>query len=246
MFTLPNVIGIAAVVAAFLGAIVLLVFLAKRSTHLRTEALARFAAENGFTYVEQLPGGTPPAIDLRKRVYATEAARTFLQQFGDCALFTNGTWRNVRNIIAGRKNGFEWIIFDYQHWTEGKGQAESEVVQETCVVVRAQRAIGWLSIEPKLPVVGTLMTRFGHHDILQTGDPEFDGKFLVRSANAQQAREVLSPPVREYLLGLYNGPKRWYRHMHVYNDLVIVSEACATVPHVSDMMDIAARFVALA
>lgn len=233
-------------VVGFLGLVVLIFSVSMRASTNRRRDLARCATLHGFTYIRRLPGGKPPLLDIRGRVYASPAVEAFLQQFGDCRLFSNGSWRDVQNVMIGYRDGQEWTIFDYSHWSEGRGQQESEVVDVTCVVLRARHGLGRFSVEPKLVLLGALAALADPRGIVKTGDGAFDAKFIVRAVNTAVVPFALTDAVRQFLLGLYHGPRRWYRQLYVHDTWVIVTESRASAPHIEDMMEIAAEFARLA
>jgi len=227
------------VAAGCVGLIVFVVALALRWNRVRQNQLAQFAASNGWPYSERLPHGRPPAIDIRRRVYATQAAEDFLQRFGGCPLFNSGSWRDVQNIMEGRKGNRNWVVFDYSFWREQR-QAEAERVEATCVVLDMPKEMPAFSVEPRLPFIGALMEWYDSSDLVDTGDAEFDKRFITRSIDPARARGSLGPAVRTYLKGLCHGSKRYYRQLHVERNMVIVSETCAPAKHLEAMMEIAA------
>jgi len=214
------------VASGAVGLIAFVVVLALRWNRVRRTRLARFAASNGWPFLERLPHGRPPAIDIRRRVYATPAAEEFLQRFGECSLFNSGSWRDVQNIMEGSTSKGNWLVFDYSFWREQR-QAEAERVEVTCVVLDMPKEMPAFSVEPRLPIIGALMERLDASDVVETGDAEFDKRFITRSIDPARALESLGPAVRTYLKGLCHGSKRYYRQLHVERNMVIVSETCA-------------------
>jgi hypothetical protein len=145
--------------------------------------------------------------------------------------------------MCGRRWNRDWWIFDYHRWLESR-LSESQRQQTTCVVARATRHLGSLSIEPKIPLLGRVMAAVEPHGLIEFADPEFDDKFLVRSPNPQDAFALLQPPLRQYLLSLWHGPERWYRVAHVHEDiLLIVESGSASVKHIGKMMEMARCFL---
>ncbi|MBN2308548.1 MAG: hypothetical protein JXR94_06225 [Candidatus Hydrogenedentes bacterium] len=231
--------GFAAIVATFFGLMAAVVWAAVRFNRARRRGMASFARCRGFAYQQHLPGGRRPAFDLHERLYASESARTYLLQFGDCPLFNAGTWRNVSNVMSGTAGNCECAIFDYSHWTEARGQAEHEIVQVTCVALFAERSLGRFSVEPRLPLLGPLMAAAKPGDIVCTGYGDFDAKFIVRSVDPVAAQRHLTGPLRACLLSLEQGRNRYYRQLHVHDRAVVVSEISAPARHLPVMIEIA-------
>jgi len=235
---------VVAVFGAFFLVVVLpaaLITVARSRT--RNHRLAAFASSMGFSYCRALPGDVHPLVVSGNRVYQSAAAESFLRQFGGCPFFDCGSYRGVANVIHGRRWNRDWLIFDYHHWTESR-HSGSEPQHATCVAARTGQNLGRLSIEPRLPLLGPLMALVEPYDLVELGDPEFDAKFLVRSADPRDAPALLQPPVRQYLLSLWHSPAGWYRVAYVQdNTLVIVESSFASVKHIGKMMEIARCFL---
>ncbi|HEY0867910.1 MAG TPA: hypothetical protein VGE01_11040, partial [Fimbriimonas sp.] len=107
-------------VLAFIGFVVLIVFLAiyaKKKEEERRAALAAFAAANGFQYVagslsDTLPGGFMENLFGDRS--GTDENR-FVSRFQGFHPFGQGHSPEVKNLIYGRKDELDWAIFDYSY-----------------------------------------------------------------------------------------------------------------------------------
>ena len=237
-------LAVAAIFGLFLLLVIMPVIVIFRAhQRARDKAVAEFARSIGMSHAPALPGEHRNLIASGGRPWQSAQAELFLRPFLACPLFGSGSNRGVENIISGTRWGLSWLIFDYRRRT-GARHSQRERDQRTCVIVSCGRQLGSLSIEPRIPLIGRLMTMVNPRDVIQTGEPEFDSRFIVRATDRSAAMRVLRPPMRRYLLSLYRGPRKWYRMAWTTgNSLIVAESGRASARHVADMMEIARGFV---
>lgn len=199
---------------------VLAVWLMKRRR--RQEILSEWSTRIGFSYEATLSAGE-------------NSRDVLLAPLRMSGLLKELTKLMVRNIMRGRFEGHEWLIFDMQGWRKYR-YAESDPIQWTVTIMLTEEYFPTLHIEPVVPMFSRL-----HPDrssAIKTGDKEFNRHFMVFGKRLS-AEHILNQDLREYLLGLTRASKRWYRHLYLHDNMIIVVEATLAPPrHIEDMIKI--------
>lgn len=240
-------------VACILAAIALVIFAARRRRQARDRDLAALAAALHFTYTPRLAGASPMVVEVDKP-FRSDAVGAFLAQFAGCPVFAHGTCRDVGNVLSSTRAEGEYLVFDYDYHSADSPD-DPGVIRTTCVCIRPaavdgrhlpSRRSGRLQLEPRIPVVSSLMSHAPGDPAVATGHGDFDDHFVVRAANAHEVQVLLTPAIRQYLLSLWHSPARWYRHCCIHDDLIIITEAGhAPAAHVKAMIQIAGQLLEL-
>ena len=140
----------------------------------------------------------------------------------------------VRNIMRGRFESHEFLIFDVHAWREHT-LSESECIQWTVTIMLTEEHFPTLHIEPVVPAFSLL-----HPDrqSVKTQDEEFDRRFMVFGERSP-VEHLLHQNLRNYLLGLTYTPERWYRHLYLHDNMIFLIEGTLAPPrHIEDMIRI--------
>ncbi len=148
--------------------------------HRRGQALAAFAAAQGWSYVDEVPG--------------------FVNRWsGDP--FGNGDHRRTSNAIRGLYDGLEMIAFEYSyqtHSTDSKGSRSTTTHRYSVVGLLTQTPLPGLGVSPE----GGISRMFGRlfNTDIQLESEEFNRAFTVTSDDRKFASAVLHPRTMEALL----------------------------------------------
>ncbi len=148
--------------------------------HKRTQALAAFAAAQGWTYVDE--------------------ARGFVNRWsGDP--FGDGDHRRTDNAIRGLYDGLEMIAFEYSYQTQSTdsdGKRSTTTHRYSVVALLTQTALPGLGISPE----GGISRMFGRlfNTDIQLESEEFNRAFTVTSDDRKFASAVLHPRTMQALL----------------------------------------------
>ncbi len=111
----------------------------------------------------------------------------------DFHLFTTGHSKEFHNILRGRTDGKDVLIFDYRYVTGG-GKTQS-THQQTVAAFRLDGAhLPSFQLQPE-NLLHRLSALFGYQDIDFPEHPEFSRRYLLRGQNEAAVRAFFSPPV---------------------------------------------------
>lgn len=162
--------GFAALIAAF-------TVISAKVEKRRREALRATAAQLGLEFAE--------------------TDQTGLQSgFSGFSLFRHGSSRRIRNIVYGRVEGVEVILFDYSY-TTGSGKNRHTSHQTVGFFQSDTLGLPEFVARPEgmFDKIGQV---FGYQDIDLPMHPEFSRKFILRGANEAAIRRAFTPGVARF------------------------------------------------
>ena len=219
-------------VLALVGALVFF-----RARQRRACTLLAFARDAGLEFSARPPLAGAPECDRRR--YADPRDAALLGFLEPCPFTRHWTSMSARNILQGGPAGERWMILDVSAWQQAGPMADCEAVQCTVVALLRPSHPAGLSVEPRLPGLSRLAVGHAGRPPVLTGDPAFDARFVVRAGDAGVPATVLPAQVRQFLVDLHQHPSRWYRHLCILDDSLVLCEATpAPVERVRDMMEI--------
>ena len=179
--------GFVLLVVAVVAVAVVVAWLGRRAEAKRRAALAAFAVNNGWRFVD--------ADDS----YCTR---------WHGPPFDAGDHRRARNVLAGTHRGRPMVAFDYSyqtHSTDSQGHRHTTTHSYTVCTLGLPAPVPGLSVTPE-----SLLTRvgeaFGFSDI-QLESEDFNRRFRVRAPDPKFAYDVLSPRTMQLLLS--RPAERW-------------------------------------
>jgi hypothetical protein len=147
------------------------------------EAMARLAAELGLTYYRDDPWDIP-------------------ERYSRFDLFQEGHSRKASNVLAGRADGREVIVCDYQYST-GSGKNQTTHYCQAAIValpITAPR----LSLRRET-VLDRIASWVGHDDI-NFESAEFSRRYYVKCEEPKFAYDIFHVRLIEYLLACGQAP----------------------------------------
>ncbi len=128
--------------------------------------------------------------------FTPEAAEVLRAEFARLRLFTLGHGRKAKNLLRGRVEHEEALVFDYRYST-GSGKNQSTHRQTVAVLSLGSRAaLPEFELRPE-NVFHKLGTAFGYQDIDFPDSPGFSSHFLVRGKDESAVRALLDGTVIE-------------------------------------------------
>jgi hypothetical protein len=172
---------IALIFVAFIALFIFGVIQQNKRARERREALAKFAADNGW-------------------VFRPELTRTLDDDFRDIGLFRRGSNRYGENLITGSHGGCGLLMFDYHYETEsGSGKdRRTHHHHYGIVMLRPSFPLKPLVIRPE-GMWDKLTAAFGWDDI-DFESAEFSRRYHVSSPDRRWAFDVVTPRTMELLL----------------------------------------------
>ena len=126
---------------------------------------------------------------------ATEAWHAVALQSG---LSSAGAWPTVS--MAGNLAG---AAVNLRQWTTRSGGKNRHTTYHVRGEARVDRDLSGIVVYEQTWMSSIGSAVFGMQD-LEVGDPDFDGKFVVKAADPDVARRVLDPATRRALLDTFN------------------------------------------
>ena len=156
------------------GAIVLLVRAhMKRQLKERSEALADVSEELGL-------------------VFFPEGDEELLLKLTSMSLFNLGRGRKLTNLMVADTPELKMEFFDYSFVT-GHGKSRKDHRMSVVAASMDGRGLPALQIRPRRGILDAIRTMFGGQEIQLQEQSDFNRKFVVKSANEDEAREFLDP-----------------------------------------------------
>ena len=156
------------------GAIVLLVRAhVKRRLKERSKALADVSEELGL-------------------VFFAEGDEELLLKLTSMSLFNLGRGRKLTNLMVADTPELKMEFFDYSFVT-GHGKSRKDHRMSVVAVSMDGPALPTLEIRPRRGILDAIRTMFGGQEIQLQEQSDFNRKFVVKSANEDEAREFLDP-----------------------------------------------------
>jgi hypothetical protein len=147
--------------------------------HKRGQALAAFAAAQGWSSIDEAPG---------------------FESRWDGDPFGNGDHRRTNNALRGPYEGFDMIAFEYsyQTHTQTKNGRSTQTHSFSVVALLTQTRLPGLSVSPE----GGISRMFGKlfNTDIQLESEEFNRAFTVTSDDRKLASAILHPRTMEGLL----------------------------------------------
>jgi hypothetical protein len=168
------------VLILFLGLLVLIivvVIVSRRRERERTEALGRVAETVGLAF--------EPKADL-----------AVVRALGDVQLFARGHSKRVTNLMSGRLDDQQVLVFDYWY-TVGGGKSQHTSAQTVVVLPSAKVSFPDLQMMPENPL-SRIAEALGYQDIDIESSPEFSRRYTVRGADEAAIRTALYPRATSY------------------------------------------------
>jgi hypothetical protein len=166
----------------FFGAVIILMVviavLSIRAERKRTEGLQKVAGEMGFEFT-------------------AEPHEKFLGCYPGFHLFSQGSDREIRNLLRGKAGGLEVSIFDYSYVTSG-GNSRKTWRQTVLAFEIDDVNLPGFSLRPEvwLDKVGQWL---GYKDINFESYPKFSKMYLLRSGEKEEdVRALFTDRVLEY------------------------------------------------
>ena len=119
-------------------------------------------------------------------------------------IFTKGSGRKGKNILAGEAQGVRLCMADYQY-TTGSGNNSSTHRQTVCIVENPELALPRFALAPEIKLPGflsNLLESFGalDHDTNFEDDPEFSEAFHLSGDDEEAVRALFTPELRRYFV----------------------------------------------
>lgn len=169
------------IAVSFVGIIIVLVIVLlvaqRRRERERTEALRRVAETAGLTF--------EPRGELES-----------LRSRGDLQLFAHGHSKRATNVMTGRLDDQEVIVFDYR-FTTGSGKHQHTTTETIVMLPGANHALPDLRMAPESPLT-KVWEAFGYQDIDIDSSPEFSRQYVLKGANEEAIRTALYPKATSY------------------------------------------------
>lgn len=159
------------------GAVTLIVttyFWARRAERKRREAFSGAAMQIGFSF-EPVDQPFPPE----------DVARFHL--------LTAGHGKEFRNVLRGRTDGKDTVVFDYKYVTGG-GKNQSTHRQTVAGLRLGGASFPGFYLQPE-NLFHKIAALFGYQDIDFPDHPEFSRRYLLRGDNESAIRTLFSPTI---------------------------------------------------
>ncbi len=166
------------VIGAAIILVLLVRYLKEKERKKRIESLKEIADSIGFTFISKVGSG-------------------FLDKIRDFYLYTReGSNPEVKNLMTGRKNGFQVSVFDY-HYTIGDQKVSTRYGQSILLIESRGLDLPLFILRPEsfLDKIGSL---FGGQDIDFQSNPKFSDHYLLRGEDEGRIRETFSEVVISY------------------------------------------------
>lgn len=164
-------------VAAFIALLGAAGYWATQQEKKRTLAMRGAAERLGWRFTETADSGIIPGLERFE-------------------LFSQGRNREIRNFIAGEKDGHPAAVFDYQY-VIGGGKSQQTWRQTVFHVHSPRLGFPRFAVRPE-HVFHKIGGLFGYQDIDLQGYPEFSGRYLLRGADEPAIRAVFDSGVVEF------------------------------------------------
>jgi len=163
--------------AAGLAATSAFIWRARRLIEERNQEARSIATELGLEYRQQ--GPSPELADLAGE------------------LTGGGMRHNVERVLSGRRDGRDIRVFDYYYQVYGP---RSSTYQGNFTGALISTALGNVPLKiTNETVITRIAAKVGAGDVA-VGDREFDRLFRVQCKDPKQAKEILGPKVRSWLV----------------------------------------------
>lgn len=176
MDTVLGILLVLLIIVTVAGVICLYLYTQK----LRRQKLAEVAQQLGLTYY-------PGSCELHERYHYFE-------------LFQRGGSRRSYDLIAGRRNGIEVMLFDFSYVT-GSGKNRTTHRRTACISeLLTERSLPYVIIRPE-SFLDKLASAIGFNDI-DFESVEFSKEFFVKGEDRRFAYDLVHPRMMEYLLAV--------------------------------------------
>jgi len=200
----------------------------------RRNALRSLIEEFGFEYFERLPGEQPKRFSFKKTPFVSPEVERFLERFAGCSAFDSCSWQGVNNIITGRWDDRDWLIFNWHAWRQE--YRSNERVQATCVTTWSSISGNRFTIMPKMPLLGRLQQLAADKTVYPTHDEAFDKRFIILDEDIQTPG-LINEALRRILLEKCAGASWWMRRLYVHDNMVLCIQFYYAKPeHIREMI----------
>ncbi len=151
----------------------------------RTEALQQMASEWGYSFSKD--GGI---------ILSELAAVTNFE------LFRRGHSHKLSNVLRGKREDFEMLLFDYTYVT-GSGKNSSTHRQTVAVMALDHPELAIFSLRPE-SIFDKLASKFGKVDINFENRPEFSIRYHLTGDDEIAVQRLFTDPVMDFCEGQKN------------------------------------------
>lgn len=116
--------------------------------------------------------------------------------YGRLQLFSQGRRQQVRNHLAGEREGRQVAVFDYSYVTGG-GNSQATWHQTVVHVHVPEQDLPAFALRPE-HVLHKIGAMFGYQDIDIENDPVFSGQYLLRGTDEAAIRALFDADVRDF------------------------------------------------
>ena len=129
--------------------------------------------------------------------FSDKSEKEFLSNFKNFVLFRNHYSNTVKNIIKGKRNGINFVLFDQKYMT-GSGGKNSSQKQQTVIYVKLNDfSIPSFILKPE-NIIHKIGNVVGFKDIDFDTNPEFSKKYFLKGNDTQAVKALFIPDILHF------------------------------------------------